>query len=394
MVRTTAFRLLASLAATVTAVAACEALVRGVKPQMTYSRLQALVGDQYAPDDVIPFSLKPNYRAGMPSMESPGETVTVSVNSLGFRGPEVTLAKPAGTQRILVLGDSYTFGVYCDDREPFPAVLERLYAGSGEAVQVINAGYTSGSSPDEHYAWLMKKGWALDPDVVVYAFFVGNDIEGINPSGWAELDAAALPRKVIDPDLWVDEFGRLRSRVRDSRTVGHEWVFRVPLLRESHSLILANRAVLRMLDDTYSNNGWGESPFPFVLAAETPASLRDREERFFRLIGGLHREAAARDARFVLLMIPVNFQVDPRLLPQVLGSRKFSIARNYFDEIKPRLQSLGIEFADLLQPMQEHSNERFFPQNGEVHFNPAGHAFAAQVLRQHLAPPRATGVSR
>jgi hypothetical protein len=361
-----------------------EALVRSLKPQMTYSRLQVMVGDQYVPGDFIPFTLKANYRARMPSMESPGHMVSVSTNDLGLRGAEISEKKPPGVTRILVLGDSYTFGLYCEDHETYPAVLERLYAAERSPVQVINAGYAAGASPDEYYAWLMRRGLSFQPDVVVYGFFVGNDIAGINAGGWSELDAAGLPRKVSDPDLWIDEYGRLRSRVNDWKTVGHEWVFGVPVLRESHLLILLNRAVLRMADPNYENNGWGANPFSMILSAQTPLELRQREQHFFRLIEGMHREAAARGARFLLLMIPVNFQVEPHFLPRVMGTDGFSIQRNYFEDIQPRLRALGIDSVDLLAPMKAQPDRHFFPRNGEVHFNATGNAFAAGVIKDHL----------
>lgn len=379
------FASVASVLAAVLVIVTGEALVRAFRPQLTLSRMNFMVGDYYAPGDFIPFTLKANHQARMPSMESPGQTVSVSTNSLGLRGAEISQMKPPGSRRILVLGDSYTFGVYCGDHETYPAVLEGLYSAERNPVRVINAGYAAGESPDEHYAWLTRKGLSFEPDVVVYGFFVGNDIADINADGWSELDASGLPRRVSDPDLWVDEYGRLRSRVDDSKTVGHEWIFKVPVLRESHLLILLNRGVLRMADPTYENNrGWGSNPFSMILSAQTPAELRQREQYFFRLIEGMNREAAANGARFLLLLIPVNFQVEPHFLPRVLGSTRFSVQRNYFDDIKPRLRELGIDFVDLLAPMKAESDKHFFPRNGEVHLNARGNSFAAQVLKEHL----------
>jgi len=283
-----------------------------------------------------------------------------------------------------VLGDSYTFGVYCGDEDTYPAVLERLYSGRGQRVEVLNAGYADGWSPDEHYAWLTRKGLSFDPDVVVYGFFVGNDIEDINPEGWTALDEAALPTRISDPNIWVDEYGRARSRTDDWKTVGHEWMFGVPVLRESHLLILLNRALLRLADTSFRNNGWGDEPFAMILNAHTPPRLHARERQFFRLIEGMKRQAELRGARFLLLMIPVNFQVEPHFLPQVVGSDAFTVQRNYFEDIKPGLRQAGIDFVDVLAPMKAQAGLHFFPRNGEVHMNARGNAFTAAVLKQHL----------
>lgn len=78
----------------------------------------------------------------------------VSINSLGFRGPEFDKVKTTGTVRIACLGGSTTFSdAATTDAHTYPARLERMlrdhYAGQSAAfgrIEVINAGvpgYTS-----------------------------------------------------------------------------------------------------------------------------------------------------------------------------------------------------------------------------------------------------------
>src|SRR5947209_20240288 len=47
------------------------------------------------------------------------------INSDGFRDREFSPAKPAGTQRIVCVGDSYTYGWGVDVRDSYPKQLER-----------------------------------------------------------------------------------------------------------------------------------------------------------------------------------------------------------------------------------------------------------------------------
>jgi lysophospholipase L1-like esterase len=76
------------------------------------------------------------------------QTGRISINSHGFRGPEIELHKPTDTVRIACLGDSTTFGdTATTDGHTYPAHLERLlrehYAKSGgrpSRIEVINAG--------------------------------------------------------------------------------------------------------------------------------------------------------------------------------------------------------------------------------------------------------------
>lgn len=92
------------------------------------------------------------------------------VNSEGFPGPELVVPKPAGTWRMVFLGDSCT-------QQGFPArVADRLAAGAStpsprfEAINLGVAGYSSLQGRLVADAWLPR----LEPDLTV-AFFGWND---------------------------------------------------------------------------------------------------------------------------------------------------------------------------------------------------------------------------
>src|SRR5207253_3371467 len=65
----------------------------------------------------------------------------VRINSLGFRGTEITRQPAPGTLRVLALGDSQTFGNGLDLSETWPQQLEeRLQGARGERWEVVNGG--------------------------------------------------------------------------------------------------------------------------------------------------------------------------------------------------------------------------------------------------------------
>jgi lysophospholipase L1-like esterase len=96
------------------------------------------------------------------------------VSAQGFRSPEVAVPKPAGTHRVLVLGDSVTWGAGVREEETFS---RRLEAELGDelacAVEVVNAGI-SGYGSIEELDVLRNDGLALEPDVVL-VYHVEND---------------------------------------------------------------------------------------------------------------------------------------------------------------------------------------------------------------------------
>ena len=197
-------------------VAACEGLLRVFKPQPTYSKLLSQLGSYYDASDYNTFQLKKNYVGTQPSMETPGLMVSVTTNSDRFRGAELDRSK----RKILVLGDSYTFGLYVDDKETYPSVLGDLIGKQMPDYQVINAGYTDGHETDQQYVWLKHNIAKLHPKIVILGVFLGNDILGIKPGAWGDVGDDGLPNKWLDTDLYVASYGVIRNKTAGLSTVG------------------------------------------------------------------------------------------------------------------------------------------------------------------------------
>lgn len=102
----------------------------------------------------------------------------VTINSLGLRGPEVTIEKPAGVRRVLCLGDSCTFGA----GHPYPELLQRLLdARAPGRFQVLNGGVI-GYTSVHGLEWFQRELGELKPDVVTL-YYGWNDM-------WREKDSA------------------------------------------------------------------------------------------------------------------------------------------------------------------------------------------------------------
>lgn len=101
--------------------------------------------------------------------------VTLQTNSRGLREPEsVGYQKPAGTTRILLVGDSFTLGYTVEGRDTLSQLLAERLRAEGRNVEVINAG-TEGYSTDQEVAWLLTEGIKYAPDIVVLQMFE-NDV--------------------------------------------------------------------------------------------------------------------------------------------------------------------------------------------------------------------------
>jgi lysophospholipase L1-like esterase len=156
-----------ALLSLVLALTACEVLLRvfgsGVLPRP----------DLYLDDPIVGKRMRPGWSGD--EFQAP-----VTINSKGLRNPEIPYEKPAGTYRVLALGDSWTFGFRMKEPDAYPRQLERLLAASATArgdtrrIEVINAGVV-GYSTDQEAAYLKSEGWKYSPDLVLVNFYPVND---------------------------------------------------------------------------------------------------------------------------------------------------------------------------------------------------------------------------
>ena len=126
-------------------------------------------GHRYLYDETLGWRNIPNWRAT--TFDRP-----LTINSKGLRGKDYPYEKPKNTKRILILGDSYAWGYGVADDELFSEVLEARLASLEQEWEVINTG-VSGWGTDQQYLFLKDEGLRYGPDIVVLAFFIGNDID-------------------------------------------------------------------------------------------------------------------------------------------------------------------------------------------------------------------------
>lgn len=125
---------------------------------------------------ILSFEFKPGYRSDDPNVPVHYRRI----NSHGFRDVEREYAKPPGTKRVILLGDSVVVGYGCGQIDQLMSrQLEALYDTAG--VEVLNLAVT-GYCTRAEVELLKERGLAYDPDLVVLVF-VENDFRNFNPEG-------------------------------------------------------------------------------------------------------------------------------------------------------------------------------------------------------------------
>ena len=113
----------------------------------------------------------------VPNAEGVYMGVPVTISSAGWRDDEHPREKPANTTRIMMLGDSVTFGWGAPPDGVTSHVLENLLnaAGDRHGYEVINTGIGN-TNTSMQTAMFLARGRSYEPDVVVLNYFI-NDAE-------------------------------------------------------------------------------------------------------------------------------------------------------------------------------------------------------------------------
>ena len=112
---------------------------------------------------------RPNTRFRLVASKNNEYDVFVRINNYGFRGEDFEQEKVPGVTRILVMGDSFTFGVGAEEDQTIPYLIEKDLLEKGKKTEVINAGFGH-YSPLLHYLKLKDEYMEFKPDLALYLF--------------------------------------------------------------------------------------------------------------------------------------------------------------------------------------------------------------------------------
>ena len=156
--RSLRFRIVASLVLFLVFGVAAELFARWLGPELPSWRGADTAGVVMTANPTRLWGLSPGERKNGPAI--------ATVNALGLRGDVPEVPRPAGRQRILVLGDSTWFGHGVADSETFPAQLQARLRAAGIDVDVVN-GAVPGYSTEQSRLLLEEVGWSVEPTLLL-----------------------------------------------------------------------------------------------------------------------------------------------------------------------------------------------------------------------------------
>jgi hypothetical protein len=308
----------------------------------------------------------------------------IRINSLGLRDPERSRRPPAGTTRVLMLGDSMVFG---PGIEMGQRCSNRLDVAMGDRVEVLNAG-VGGWGTDQEYLYLLRDGFELHPDAVILALCMVNDV--VNNSLTHDfLGTARKPRFVLqDGQLQLQPVPprtppTTRQRFKEVLKYSRLFHYVGRHIRILQSELQATRAV----NDTMpyypeaiesDMSHWNVFHLPYSASFEHAFEVTEA------LIEAIDDSCKARNIPLLVFAFPQKAEVDAEAREKELKHHGYHDYNFDLDAPYDRLRRL----CDRLEVRFVYPVERFRDENAtrqlfferDPHPNAAGNAMAAACL--------------
>ena len=285
-------------------------------------------------------------------------------NSSGYPTREFVRERRSGIARVALLGDSFAVGAVRQDMN-FASQIETIRPD----VEIYNFG-VSAIGPQDYHLILRTEALVLDPDIVMVALFVGNDLtDGAAPAGGFELQDRAVSIAARRGWRLLREWYRRERAGQQSPVSLHSADTRLQsgftLSRQTYlDLEVERLGISRKSLAGAHEEGW-------LRALSHLRAMRD--------------ECRGARVKYGIVIIPDEFQANPALRDELLTLGR--VPRDDIDLRLPQRRLLdfcrteGIACLDLL-PYFANSSDLYLAQ--DTHWNEKGNLVAAQAIAPWL----------
>ncbi len=259
----------------------------------------------------------------------------ISINSQGLRDYEHNYNK--SKTRILVLGDTISFGTGLDYNSTFPHLLENKFNSGGYGIEVINTG-VNGYQPSQEYAYYQNEGYKYDPDVILIGIAL-NDI---------------LP---ADP---VSKFKDNFEKYNDSDSNPPDPAIKSLVKKTCHSCVF-----IYSIAHNYNNDYFGV----VYKTWENESELAEYSDK----LNLLNSELKSKNVTLFLVIFPYSDQ---------FGNSRYGLLPQ--EKIKSLAKSQNISYIDLTSFLDVADYKKYYLSYDRLHMNPEGNKFVTEIVYSDL----------
>lgn len=266
--------------------------------------------------------------------------VGVHINAFGLRErDDLQPAKPAGQQRIVCIGDSFTFGWGIPDELGWVRLLENELRQGGRDVRTVNCGASGTVCIDEYVTGLQQRFHVFQPDAVILTICL-NDL--FPNSGLSVQDPVPTTGSRLI-DLARAVFGRSALDLDPRR----DWV----------------QELLELPRDQAEESGMAgaNSPYDAMWSQGTPQ----------KALRGAHQWCSERKIPFLVVLWPFL---------QGLGPGRHYPFQKMHDLVAADCKAAGIPFLDVLPALRSTDQEQLWVTPDDPHANPLAQTLALPAI--------------
>jgi len=346
----------------------------------------------FKPHSVAIVDLRPSVTRTLSYRASPSLVgsvpVTISPQSLRekYYGP-----KQPGEFRILLIGDSFTFGLTV----PFPNTigqqLEAMFARDAlpRKITVINLG-VPGTGPWQHQIYLKERGFSLEPDLVIQQLYLGNDLHDTFAQSGRQLRAFDLAREEqiqhqrLQAELryrreqWLADHSRAYSVCR-------QWIG----LRTITNFLARDCRFYQPLYIRPLPEPSGDPPAWEVNRVDWYPEIQEAMGNIVSTVNVTRAECQARGVGFAQYTVPIAEEVAPRLYER--SRRLMGLPRDAQYKMGKGLRFLDARWRELGMPvipvfncLRAHPAPETLYRTADGHTSEAGNSVIAQCIRDYL----------
>jgi hypothetical protein len=357
-----------------------------------------ILGVQYVHFDQPDYYLGWSLRPGASSTWTSEGFAHVSINSDGQRDREHQFAKPEGVLRVAVIGDSFAEAMQVEPAQAFWGVIERELAKcsacDGRQVETLNFG-VNGYGTAQELLMLRRRVWRYSPDIVVLAFYPGNDVSDnmrglpgarLRPYFYLQDGKLLLDNSFRDKPRfrhWLSPIDRLRSWLSNHLRVEqviNQVKYVLPWRRHSDKSPAATTAYQAGIGYRYLN-------------APKNDSEREGWDVTERLIETVNQDVRSHGATFLLVIVSDQLQVYPDAVMRAQLQKKYGIDDPFYPNRRLNNLARSDSFAvlDLGEPFLAYGESHHAFLHGFAntamgwgHWNVLGHRLAGEMIASKL----------
>jgi lysophospholipase L1-like esterase len=360
------------LGVTLALLAVSEATLRAFFPQhLTATPIEAEHLSQW--DELLGIRYVPGARW---RFRDPEYTAEYAINEHGFRDANnYTARKREGTTRVLVLGDSFTFGQGVEYEDVWTTMVERRLRELGRSdIEIMNAGI-QGTDQRSQLILLKELAQDFEIDVVVVAFLI-NDLYSNLPYEPTE-DGAAEAHASTELTDTVEEAGDSWSQMRERIYTSGGWLQRLHLPTLARRMVISSDAAYNALYLAAPDRG----SFLRVPLPDYPREKLAITERLFQQI---HEYCRENGQELIVISIPQQFQVLYYDRAQMDESIDVALYAGHFTRFAEHHGFAWIPTIHDFARARSRQGPLFYRLDG--HLTPDGNSIVADVFLRKVVP--------